>query len=169
MKHTLLPLLCRTLCLPLCLALFLPGCTADSAPAYDPDHFTCTLSIDSVSTGERGVFLAEYVRDAGETVLTITAPQRLAGLSFTISESRCVLDAAGTAIPLSGDAASSLTGLVRLLGESPSAAPDRKKTADGTLLFFPNGQLTLDSTGLPVLAETTDGRRAAVTVLSPTD
>lgn len=155
MKHTLL--------FSLCLPLFLTGCAADSAPAYDPEHFTCTLSIDSVSTGERGVFLAEYVREAGETVLTITAPERLTGLSFTFSEAGCVMDAAGTAVPLGEDTASSLTGLVSLLGESPETASDRKKTADGTLLFFPAGQLTLDSTGLPLFAETADGRRAAVT------
>ncbi len=161
MKHTLL---CS-----LCLLLLLPGCAADSTPAYDPEHFACTLSIDSVSTGERGIFLAEYVREAGETVLTITAPERLTGLSFTFSESGCVMDAAGTAVPLSEDAAASLTGLVCLLGESPETASDRKKTADGTLLFFPTGQLTLDSTGLPLLAETADGRRAAVTVTPKTE
>ena len=161
MKHTLL---CS-----LCLTLLLPGCAADSTPAYDPEHFACTLSIDSVSTGERGIFLAEYVREAGETVLTITAPERLTGLSFTFSESGCVMDAAGTAVPLSEDAAASLTGLVCLLEASPETASDRKKTADGTLLFFPTGQLTLDSTGLPLLAETADGRRAEVTVTPKTE
>lgn len=161
MKYTLLPVLC--------LALFLTGCAAEPAPAYDPGRFTCTLAIDSMSTGENGYFLAEYVREAGDVCLTVTSPERLAGLSFTFSESGCVLNAAGTAVPLSEDAAASLTGLVCLLGETPDGASDRKKTADGTLLFFPTGRLKMDSAGFPVFAETTDGRRAAVTGLTPTE
>jgi len=159
MKHTLLP--------ALCLALLFTGCAADSAPAYDPGSFACTLAIDSVSTGESGYFLAEYVRADGDACLTVTAPERLAGLSFTFSEAGCVMDAAGTAVPLSEDAAASLAGLAALLGENPEDASERKKTADGTLYFFPTGQLLLDSAGFPVSAETTDGRRAAVTGHSP--
>lgn len=159
MKHTLLLLLC--------LPLFLAGCAADPTPVYDPDHFACTLAIDSVSTGESGYFLAEYARNENTAVLTVTSPQRLAGLSFVFSEAGCVLHAGETAVPLSAEVSASLTGLVCLLGESPDTAADRKKTASGTLLIFPDGQLSLDSAGFPVHAETRDGRQAAVTAISP--
>ncbi|MBQ8401859.1 MAG: hypothetical protein IJX14_08020 [Clostridia bacterium] len=148
----------------LALCLLLPGCAADPTPAYDPSAFTCTLAIDSVSTGENGYFGAAFSSENGMAVLTVTSPERLAGLTFSFTEAGCAMEAGGVMIPLSREASASLTTLADLLCAAPESALDRKKTADGTVLVFDSGRLTLNGDGLPVLAETTDGRRALLTM-----
>lgn len=145
------------------LSLLFTGCGSGNAPVYNPADFICTLSIDSVSTGEAGYFQGQFVTAGGTASLTVTAPERLAGLTFTFTESGCVMDACGVTVPLSEDTAASLTDLVRLLRSAPEDAVNRNKTAAGTVLIHRQGQLTLNDAGYPVLAETTDGRRAQIT------
>ncbi|MBQ8641676.1 MAG: hypothetical protein IJ480_05605 [Clostridia bacterium] len=155
---------------PLCLLgiLVCTGCAGGGEPAYDPAAYSCMLAIDSVSTGEEGRFAARYVSENGTASLTVTSPERLAGLAFSFTEGGCVLSAGESAVPLSEDTAASLQTLADLLRADPAAASDRKNTAAGTVLIYDIGQVTLDDSGFPVLAETADGRRASVTILPET-
>ncbi len=149
------------------LPLVFAGCGASSAPAYDPAGFTCELAIDSVSTGEEGRFTALYTSEGDTATMMLTAPTRLEGISFTFTEAGCTLRAGETAVPLSEQAAASLQSLADLLRAFPETASDRKRTAAGTVLTYPLGQVTLDDAGYPVLAETAEGRRASVRILLP--
>lgn len=161
--------------LPLRLSLRLPvlltvllltgcaGCTRSSAPPYDPAGFSCTLAIDSVSAGGAGYFAGELVSDHGTAVLSVTEPASLAGLTFTFGDSGCVMDACGVCVPLSGAVSDSLASLAALVCSDPADAPEK----NGTVLVYDTGRLTLDDAGYPVLAETTDGRRAEITFHNP--
>lgn len=144
------------------LSLFLAGCGVPDTPAYDPGAFSCLLSVDSVSTGEAGRFTAEYTRDGSTATLTLTAPERLAGMKFSFTEQDCTLLAEDCAIPLSTGAAASLRELTDLLGSQPADASDSRMEEGCTVLTFDAGQLTLNADGLPVFLETADGRRAQV-------
>lgn len=153
--------------IPLFLLLSLSGCMAAGCaavpdPAYDPAAFSCILSVDSVSTGETGRFTAEYTRDGSTAALTLTAPERLAGMTFSFTDTDCTLLAEDCAIPLSAGTAASLRSLTELLASLPENASDRRTEAGCTVLTFDAGRLTLDADGFPVLLETADGRRAQV-------
>lgn len=145
----------------------LTGCSAVPEPAYDPGAFSCTLAIDSVSTGESGHFAAEYVRQDQQATLTLTSPERLNGIVFTFSGEDCTLSAGACAIPLSRAVSESLGILTGLLSLPPEEALSRQKTADGTVLFHHGGQVTLNADGMPVLIRTDTGRQAAVTMHTP--
>lgn len=146
-------------------ALFIPvllsGCSAPEAPAYDPAAFSCILAVDSVSTGEPGRFTAAYTRENDKTTLTLTAPERLAGILFTFAGDNCIMTVSDTAIPLSENTAASLRTLTDLLARTPEEAEEKRAQGENTVFLFPEGQLTVDADGFPTLVEGA-GRRAQV-------
>ena len=147
------------------LALLLPapfsGCSAPDTPAYDPAAFSCLLAVDSVSTGEAGRFTAAYVRENDRTILTLTAPERLAGIRFTFTEDSFVMTVQNTDIPLSQNTAASLYTLTSLLSRPPEEAQTQRTEGENTVYVFPEGQLTVNAAGYPLLLESAD-RRAQV-------
>jgi len=154
-------LLCRLfLCILLFPVLFC-GCSAPDVPAYDPAAFSCILAVDSVSTGEAGRFTAVYVRENEKTTLTLTAPERLAGIFFTFAGEGCTMTVSDAAIPLSEDTAASLRALTALLAHTPAEAEETRREGENTVFLYPEGQLTVNADGFPLLAECT-GRRAQV-------
>ncbi|MBR4961945.1 MAG: hypothetical protein IKY52_13705 [Clostridia bacterium] len=154
-------LLCRLVLLFLLLPVLFPGCSAPDTPAYDPAAFSCILAVDSVSTGEEGRFTAVYVRENEKTTLTLTAPERLAGIFFTFAGEGCVMTVSDTAIPLSENTAASLRSLTALLAYTPEEAEETRREGENTVFLFSEGQLTVNAEGFPVLVECT-GRRAQV-------
>ncbi len=156
-----------TLPILLLMTILLVGCTGETGPAYDPQAFTCTLSLQSVSTGEPDFCTARYTSDHGTVNLTVTAPEHLVGVSFVANATgMSMVMAAETeplSITLSENAASSLRTLTDLLCTPHEEAIDQRKTNEGTVLLFETGELTLDETGMPVWVETVDGRCAKVT------
>lgn len=138
------------------------GCKAPASPAYDPDAFACTLAVDSIRTGEEGFFTVRYVRDAGTTTMTLTAPATLAGITFTFAGEDCVLAVSECTIPLSRAVSASLQELAALLAADPADVQDIRSADGGTVYLFPAGELTLDETGLPIGLRTNTGRQATV-------
>ena len=145
----------------LLIPLLFTGCTARSLPAYDPAAFSCLLAVDSVSTGEERRFTASYVRENDRTTLTLTAPERLAGIRFTFTEVSFVMTVQNTDIPLSQNTAASLYTLTSLLSRTPEEAQTQRTEGENTVYVFPEGQLTVNAAGYPLLLESAD-RRAQV-------
>ena len=150
----------------LLLPVLFSACSTPDTPAYDPAAFSCLLAVDSVSTGEAGRFTAAYVRENDRTTLTLTAPERLAGIRFTFAGDSFVMTVQNTDIPLSENTAASLYTLTSLLSRTPEEAQTQRTEDGNTVFVFPEGQLTVNADGLPLLLESTD-RRAQVIPASP--
>jgi len=147
----------QVLLLTLSLCLLLPGCSkVQPGPAYNPEQFTCTVTVDQQYT-------ADCTGTPGSFVMTLTAPIRLSGLTLTFTDAGCTLSAGETVIPLSQGAAVSLENIASLMTAHPDTAADCIPTGNGTVYRFAAGQLILDANGLPAALETADGRTAVIT------
>lgn len=136
--------------------LLLCACVrSDPSPAYDPARFSCTVTLD-------GLVTADCVRDAALFTMTVTSPKRLAGIALSFDETGCTLWAEGTPIPLSAGVSRSLEEAVQLLSADPVSADASRISAGGTVLTYPQGQVTYSDAGLPMLAETAGGRTVEV-------
>ena len=149
--------------LSLFLAAMLTGCTAPTEPAYDPETFSCVLTVDSVRTGEEDYFTLRYRRENGSASMTVTAPETLAGITFTGAGDAWVMTVEQSAIPLSEAVSADLQEMAALLSSVPAEAESCRETEVGTVFCFLVGELTLDVNGLPVMLCTTDGRHAGIT------
>ncbi len=160
------------ICIALVFAVLcsLTGCENASGPAYDPQSYSCTLSIHSITKGDTDPFTAQFVTDNGTTRLTVTAPASVSGVGFTMGSTGTSMTFSpygGTdgllSIPLSESVAASLRDLTSLLSCPHEEATDKRKSDAGTVLVFELGELTLNEAGLPVFARTNEGRAAHIT------
>ncbi len=142
--------------------LTLSACQQPTTPAYDPQCFTCTLSIASVTTGEADFCTAGFQSDNGTVRLTIDTPETLRGVGLTFAGIGTTLQLEEVSIPLSDRVSASLEQLTTLLTTEHQYAMDKKRITDGTVLVFDTGELTLNEAGLPVYVHTRDGREAKV-------
>lgn len=150
-----------------CIALtaFLSGCTGESpAPGSRlTDYATADVSytIEYFPEGAAMPTAACCTRSGGVTVMQLTSPDRIAGMTVTYDANAgsCALSAGEMTILLSPETASGLTGLFDLLacpaedGGMPAKSPDGSQT----VIPFDTGSVTVGETGVPV--EVTFGER----------
>jgi len=147
-------------CIPL-IAGFMSGCAADGLPG---GTLTKYASADAVYTMTfDGGISGACERSGGTTVMRMTAPEHLAGLSVTYDGSTCAVSVGEMSVLLSEDAASGLTELFDLLARPMEDGGVPVKSADGTetVVTFDTGSVTVGETGVPVELSL-DGRTVAV-------
>lgn len=133
-------------------ALFLPGCAGETSSGdgglmrYAAADASYTAEFAS---GDGDAIVCACERSGGTTVLRVTSPERLNGLSVRYDGNACSLGAGETSILLSADAASGLTEIFDLLARTDGTPA---KSADGTqtVVTFENGTVTVGADGVPV-------------------
>ena len=134
-------------CIPL-IAGFVTGCASGDGSAvtqYAAADAGYIMTFDGGITGA-------CERSGGTTVMRMTAPEHLTGLSVTYDGSVCSVSAGETVIPLSPETASGLTVLFDLLARPMEDGGVPAKSADGTetVVTFDTGSVTVGETGVPV-------------------
>lgn len=138
-------------CIPLVCGMFagLAGCTAaDGIPGgltrYAAADISYTAEFPEVGT-------AECVRSGGTTVMRMTSPEHLCGITVTYDGSVCGLSSGETEILLSPETASGLTELFDLLARPAEKGGMPSKSADGTktVIVFDTGSVILGEGGIP--------------------
>lgn len=127
------------------------GCSPDAGNLLSfrdcPASFTARFPSSADGNGE---VVCEAVLRDGEVFLTITAPERSAGIAVTCSAVGCTVEAGGMEIPMSDEAAAFLRDFVLVLTEETEGdVPTRSSDGGSTVLGFPDGVLTLDENLLP--------------------
>ncbi len=149
-----------------CIALtvFLSGCTGEnSAPGgrlTDYASADASYTIEYFPEGAEHPISACCTRSGGITVMQLTSPDRIAGMTVTYDANAgsCALAAGDMSILLSPETAAGLTDLFDLLarpaedGGIPSKSPDGSQT----VVTFDTGSVTVGETGVP--AEVTYGK-----------
>jgi len=135
----------------LLIAFSFAGCSPDAGNLLSfrdyPASFTARFPS---SADENGEVVCEAVLRDGEVSLTITEPERSAGISVTCSADFCTVESGGTVIPMSNEAAASLRAFVLVLTEQTEGdIPTRSSDGGSTVLGFADGTLTLDENLLP--------------------
>ncbi len=131
--------------------------------AYTKGPAQFELSFPSIS-GDTDAVTCTCIREiapdgAVNITLTVISPDRLKGFTVEIRDGSTTCGTEDMRIPLSADAARSLTDLLTTLTEEGSA----RKSEDGThtIITTPTGTVTLDENLNPTEIET-NGRRAKV-------
>lgn len=147
-------------CIPL-IAVFAAGCAAENGSAggalthYASADASYTASFTPEGSGAPdGSITGACERSGGTTVMRVTSPERLCGLSVTYDGSACSVTVGETSILLSPDAAAGLTDLFDLLARPAEDGGVPAKSADGTktVVTFDTGSVTVGETGVPVEA-----------------
>ncbi len=128
-------------------ALFSGGCTENSSPdgglmRYASADVTYTATFEGNITGD-------CKRSGGTTVLHITSPDRLEGLTVTYDGTTCSVAAEGMEIPLSAEVAAGLTDVFDLLARE-DGVPAKSSDGTQTVVTFADGTVTLDENAVPV-------------------
>ena len=147
-------------CIPLIWGT-LAGCAAENGgergnlTRYADADVSYTAVFDGAGT-------AECMRTGGTTVLRMTSPERLCGLSVTYDGASCAVSAGEMSVLLSPELASGLTVLFDLLASPAEEAGIPSKSADGTqtILPFEAGSVILGADGFP--AEAVFGGRSVL-------
>ena len=142
-------------CIPL-IAGFTSGCASGDGSAV-----TKYASADAVYTMTfEGGMSGACERSGGTTVMRMTAPEYLAGLSVTCDGSTCSVSVGEMSVLLSAETAAGLTELFDLLARPVEDGGVPAKSADGTetVVTFDTGSVTVGETGVPV--EVSHGGRA---------
>ncbi len=127
-------------------ALFCGGCTEDASPGSLMKY----ASVDAAYTvAFDGNIVGSCERSGGTTVLRVTSPERLEGLTVTYDGTNCSVGVGGMEIPLSAEVAAGLTDVFDLLAREDGVPV---KSSDGlqTIVTFADGTVTLNETGVPV-------------------
>ncbi|MGN1345286.1 MAG: hypothetical protein ACI4V1_00755 [Eubacteriales bacterium] len=136
-------------------AVLLSGCAGNPPAEGGLMHFA---SVDASYTAEFPAYGAEPIvcaceRTGGTTVMRVTSPERLTGLSVTYDGSICSLAVGETAVLLSPSAASGLTLFFDLLARTAGGTPSKSPDGSRTMITYADGSVTLDSAGLPIEVE----------------
>lgn len=128
-------------------ALFLGGCSEGASPEnalmnYASADVTYTATFDGKITGN-------CQRSSGTTVLQITSPERLEGLTVTYDGTNCSIAAEGMEIPLSAEVSAGLTEVFDLLARE-DGVPAKSSDGTQTVVTFADGAVTLDENAVPV-------------------
>lgn len=148
-------------CIPL-IAGTLAGCAAGNG--VPGGGLTRYAGADVAYTAEfEDVGTAECVRSGGTTVLRMTSPEHLCGITVTYDGSACSLAVGEMSILLSPETAAGLTGMFDLLARTAEDGGMPSKSADGTqtVVTFDAGSVTLGGNGVPVEV-TYDGRTVMI-------
>lgn len=102
-----------------------------------------------------GDVTCDAVKNGDTVVLKVRSPERSAGVAVTCGAAGCTIEADGTVIPLSENAASALTNVIRTIcsGEAESSAPTRSADGTETVISYPYGTLTLNENLMPCRVE----------------
>lgn len=156
-------------CIPL-LAGFMSGCAAENGSSggtlthYASADASYTVTFTTEGNGAAdGAITGACERSGATTVMRVTSPERLCGLSVTYDGSACSVTVGETSILLSPDAAAGLTDLFDLLARTAEDGGVPAKSADGTktVVTFDMGSVTVGETGVPVEAAF-DGRTVLI-------
>ncbi len=128
-------------------AFFSISCTADSSTdgglmKYAGENVTYTATFEEGMTGR-------CERSGGTTVLRMTSPERLAGLTVTYDGATCSVGVEGMDIPLSADVAAGLTDVFDLLARE-DGVPTKSPDGTQTVVTFADGTVTVGEDGVPV-------------------
>lgn len=150
-----------------CIALtvFSAGCGggngASGGPLTDYAAADASYTIEYFPAGAQQPVSACCTRSDGVTVMQLTSPDRMAGMTVTYDAGAgtCALSAGNMSILLSPETASGLTGLFDLLARPAEDGGFPAKSPDGsqTVVTFDTGSVTVGETGVP--AEVTFGER----------
>lgn len=144
-----------------CIALtvFLSGCSSADHPAPG-SRLTNYAAADAAytieySSGGAAVPTSAYcTRSGGVTVMQLTSPDRIAGMTVTYDADAgsCALSAGEMSILLSPETAAGLTGLFDLLARPAENGGMPAKSPDGsqTVVTFDTGSVTISEAGVPV-------------------
>ncbi len=143
-----------------CIALtvFLSGCTGENpvpgGRLTDYAAADASYTIEYFSDDAAHPIAACCTRSGGVTVMQLTSPDRIAGMTVTYDAGAgsCALSAGEMSILLSPETASGLTGLFDLLARPAEDGGIPAKSPDGsqTVVTFDTGSVTVGETGVPV-------------------
>lgn len=151
--HTLQTVVRSAVCIPFAISLsvVLAGC-ADGAglTSYTASDASYTAEWTAADVS----FVGQCERAGTVTVMQMTKPERLAGLSVSYDSrtGACSVSASDTVIPLSAEISAEFTELFRLL-ERPiddGGVPSKSEDGTKTVLTFDSGEVTVGTSGLPV-------------------
>ena len=150
-----------------CIALtaFLSACSGETpAPGSRLTDYAAadvSYTIEYVPEGAAVPTAACCTRSGGVTVMQLTSPDRIAGITVTYDANAgsCAIAAGEMSILLSPETAAGLTGLFDLLARPAEDGGTPAKSPDGsqTVVTFDTGSVTVGETGVP--AEVTFGGR----------
>jgi len=152
-----------------CIALtaILSGCSRTGESPVPGSRLTdyaaadVSYTIEYFPEGASTPTAACCTRSGGVTVMQLTSPDRIAGMTVTYDANAgsCALSAGEMTILLSPEMTSGLTGLFDLLARPAENGGIPAKSPDGsqTVVTFDTGSVTVSETGVP--AEVTFGER----------
>lgn len=125
--------------------LILSSCAADPEALYEfrssPSSFTV-----SFPSSEQAVVCDARMDPEGLLRLTVTSPERSAGMTVVCTSDSCTVSAGGVQIPLSADASRAMRDFFLILAsETAESVPTRSAEGENTVLETAAGTLVLDS------------------------
>ena len=157
-----------------CIVLLQTGCknTVENRPLLWYTEYSFPFEMTLSSPGSANADGTEYTlageRTPTSVTLSVTAPERLNGLTIRYAGGNCTLSAGETTIPLSREAAEGLTVFLDGLLVSSADGAKLGSSENGlTTAAYDAFTLTLDENGLPAkIRDTASGREAEIKVRS---